>query len=194
MTIKDNLFDLTSEQEATSTMMYDGKIIKCLVAPYHSYAALEKIVKYTKNTYLFPERELSIAQIRGLISLIVSNPSTEEFRIITANQNVIMDMVDDCVRVLTEDGSIVACPCKTFMANIHDIRHYILENDAHKLSKAESTASRDKIQKMIDKVQAGVAPMSKNDFDKLIKEINIIGEPIIREKLKEMAQDNITII
>jgi len=56
MEIQNNLFDLTSEQEATSKMLYNGKIIKCLVAPYHTYNQLEKVIPYTKTTYLFPER------------------------------------------------------------------------------------------------------------------------------------------
>lgn len=49
--------------------------------------------------------------------MIVKNPSQEEFRIVTVNQNIIMDMVDDCVRVLTQDGRIVPSPVKTFLAN-----------------------------------------------------------------------------
>lgn len=56
MNISKNLFDLTEDQEKTSKMMYDGKVIKCLVAPYHSYDQLEKVIPYTKTTFLFPER------------------------------------------------------------------------------------------------------------------------------------------
>ena len=92
MKINQNLFDLTPEQIETSKMMYSGKVIKCLVAPYHSYQELEKTVSFTKTTYLFPEREASVPQLRNLISMIVANPSTDEFRIITTNQNIIMDM------------------------------------------------------------------------------------------------------
>lgn len=192
MQIKNNLFDLTPEQEETSKMMYDGKIVKCLVAPYHSYAQLEKIVPYTKNTYLFPERELSVAQIKGLISMIVKSPSTEEFRIITANQNVILDMVDDCVRVLTEAGNLVDCPVKTFMANIHTIRYKVLENEEHQLSKADKTQAHDKVQQLIDAVSE-TKSISKSEFDQLIREIDMIGEPIISSKIKELAYDNLTI-
>ena len=97
MKINQNLFDLTIDQEATSKMMYNGKVIKCLVAPYHSYTQLEKIVPFTKTTYLFPEREMSISQVKSLISMIAANPSQEEFRIVTANQNIIIDMVGECV-------------------------------------------------------------------------------------------------
>lgn len=191
MQIKNNLFDLTTEQVETSKTIYDGKVIKCLVAPYHTYAQLEKIVPFTKNTYLFPERELSTAQIKGLISMIVKNPSQDEFRIVTANQNVILDMVDDCVRVLTEAGDVVDCPCKTFMANIHDIRYHILENEDHQISKADKTKAHDKVQQLIDRVQEGT--ISKKDFEQLLKEIDMVGEPIISSKLKEMAYDNLTV-
>lgn len=65
--IKENLFDLTPEQIEMSKNIYGGKIIKCLVAPYHSYNQLEKEVTYTKNTFLFPEREMSSSQCSSFI-------------------------------------------------------------------------------------------------------------------------------
>ena len=118
MQITKNLFELTNEDIESSKMMYNGKIIKCLVTPYHTYAQLEKVVPFTKNTFLLPERELPITQIKGVVSMIVNSPSTDEFRIITTSQNIIMDMIDTSVRVLTESGDVVKSPCKTFMANI----------------------------------------------------------------------------
>lgn len=188
--INKNLFDLTPEQIETSKMIYEGKIVKCLVAPYHTYEQLEKIVPFTKTTYLFPEREVPIPKLKGLISAIVANPSNEEFRIITANQNVILDMVDSSVRVLTEDGRVVDCPVKTFMANIHDIRYSILENEAHQISKEDKTKAHDKINKIInilnDKKKSVI---SQNEYDSLSKEIDLIGEPIIRTKLMEMLRE-----
>ena len=193
MKINQNLFDLTPDQEATSKMMYNGKTIKCLVAPYHSYAQLEKIVPFTKTTYLFPEREMSVAQVKGLISMIVANPSQEEFRIITANQNIILDMVGDCVRVLTEGDEVVYTGTKTFMANIHDIRYELLENDDHRLSESERTQAHKNIGVLIDRVNDKATPIAKGDFTKLVSEINMIGEPIIQSKLKEMANE-LTII
>lgn len=194
MKINQNLFDLTTDQEATSRMMYNGKVIKCLVAPYHSYAQLEKVIPYTKTTYLFPEREMSISQVKSLISMIASNPSQDEFRIITANQNIIIDMVGECVRVLTEGDEVVYTGTKTFMANIHDIRYNLLENDDHRLSESDRTQSHNKIQALIDRVNDKSTKISQLDFGKLITEIDLIGEPIIKSKLKEMAYDNLTII
>ena len=191
--INKNLFDLTTDQEDTSKMMYNGKVIKCLVAPYHSYAQLEKIIPFTKTTYLLPEREMSIPQVKSLISMIVANPSQEEFRIITANQNIILDMVGECVRVLTERDEVVYTGTKTFMANIHDIRYDLLENDDHRLSETERTQAHKIISVLIDRVNDTSTPITQTDFDKLIIEINMIGEEIIKRKLKQMSHD-LTII
>ena len=189
MKINQNLFDLEPDQEATSKMMYNGKVIKCLVAPYHSYAQLEKIVPFTKTTYLFPEREMSVAQVKSLISMIVANPSQEEFRIVTANQNIILDMVGDCVRVLTEGDEVVYTGTKTFMANIHDIRYELLENDDHRLSESERTQAHKNIGVLIDRVNDTATPISKGDFAQLVSQINMIGEEFVKRKLREMASE-----
>ena len=190
MKITDNLFDLTQDQIASSKMMYSVKVVKCLVAPYHTFAQLEKVVKYTKNTYLFPERELSVSQIRGLISMIAANQSNEEFRIITTNQNVILDMIDSCVRVLTEEGDVVDCPCKTFAANIHDIRYYILENEAHQISTSQKQQSKDAINLIIQECQANAhKKMLKADYDILASKVESIGEDVIRGILEGHLQD-----
>lgn len=188
MKFKENLFDLTAEQIETSKMMYDGKVIKCLVAPYHSYADLEKMIPYTKTTLLFPEREMSVAQVRSLISMIVAQPSNEEYRIVTANQNIIIDMVDACVRVLTEGGEIVSSPCKTFMANIHDIRHYLLENDAHRISKEEQEQSRKKITDIFDYIKSKKS-ITSSEYNELKAKIDIIGERIIRIRLMDLLNE-----
>lgn len=184
--IKSNLFDLTKEQEELSKSMYNGKIIKCLVAPYHSYNQLEGVVTYTQTTYLFPERECSSSQIIGLISMICNSPSKEEFRIITTNMNVITDMIDDCVRVLTENGDVVPSSCKTFAANIHSIRHQILENKNHKTSEEEKNKSHEKINKLIKKINDS-SKINHKDSLKMLEEIELIGEPLISKKLKEMV-------
>ena len=186
--IKSNLFNLTSEQEEMSKMIYDGKIIKCLVAPYHSYEQLEKIVPFTKNTFLFPERELPASQLSKIVAMIVKTPSDEEFRIITANQIIILDMIDDCVRVLTEGGDVVDCPCKTFMANIHDIRYKLLENPDHQISEAEKNKASVYINKLIDRVN-NKKKMTQKEFVDIKNKIQLIGEPIIRVNLIEMLDD-----
>ena len=190
--IQPNLFDLSPEEERMSKMIYNGNIVKCLVAPYHNYQQLEKIVPFTKTTYLFPEREVSLPQLKSLISVIAQTPSTEEFRIITINQNIILDMIDGCVRVLTEKGNVVPCPCKTFMANIHNIRYYILENKDHQISPEEKTKSQEKINIIIEKVNKP-REVSQVEFDALQAEIDLIGEPIISDQLGMMIRRNLTV-
>jgi hypothetical protein len=185
--IKENLFDLSQDQIDASKNIYSNKIIKCLVAPYHTYNQLEKIVPYTKTTFLFPEREMTVNQLKSLVSMIVNNPSMDEFRIITTNQNIITDMIDTSVRVLTEGGDIVECPIKTFLANIHSIRYDLLENKNHQLSTEEQTLGQDRVNNLIKKIQKG--SISKPEFDKLIEDINKIGEPIIANKLISMARE-----
>jgi len=187
---ENGLFDLTKEQESLIKMMYNGKVVKCLVAPYHSYAELEQLIPYTKTTFLFPERDMSLQQIRSLISIIAETPATEDFIIITKNQNIILDMVDAGVRVLTESGDIVESPVKTFAANIHDIRYYLLENEAHQLNKEQRNKSNDKIQKLIDKLNKHKGQtIDFDDYKILESEIKLIGEPIIRKPLYKMLLD-----
>jgi hypothetical protein len=184
--ITQNLFELTPEQAETSKTMYNGKIIKCLVAPYHTYQQLEKMVPFTKTTYLFPERELTLHQLRSFISFMVANPQQEEFRIITTNQNIIMDMVDACVRVLTEDDRIVESPVKTFMANIHDIRYSLLENEDHRKVKTPvEPAGNKKVNALIEKLNSKKT-ITKAEYNSLLAEIDLIGEPVLVGPLKSM--------
>lgn len=187
MKFNNNLFELESEQIETSKMMYSGKIIKCLVAPYHSYMALENDIPYTKSTFLFPEREMSAQQVRGFISMIVNSPIQDEIRIITADQTIIGDMVGGCVRVLTEYDTIVDTDAKTFMANIHDIRYGLLQNPKHQKTQAEKELSKDKIRKIIEKVESGT--MNQSEIDEARNHIKIIGEPIIERRLGEMLDE-----
>lgn len=188
MKFESNLFTLSPSQEDTSKMMYNGKVIKCLVAPYHSYAALEKLVPFTKTTLLFPEREMNASQMRGLISMIVNKPGNEEWRIITASQSVIIDMVDDCVRILTEDGDIVPCPVKTFCANIHDIRYSVLENEKHQSSPENKSKAHDLVNILIERINASET-VSRKEYDDMMNQAKMIGEPIISNKLQEMIHD-----
>ena len=190
--IKENLFDLTPEQIDMSKNIYNGKIIKCLVAPYHNYNQLEKEVTYTKNTFLFPEREMTSAQCSSLINMLVKSPSQDEFLVITANQNIILDMIDGNVRILTEKGDIVDCPTKTFMANIHDIRYYVLENKDHQLSDEEKSESRAICDEIITLVNSPFT-MTKAEYDELLVKINLIGDDLIRGIVIRQANSNVNL-
>ena len=120
--------------------------------------------------------------------MIVSSPSPEEFRIITVNQNVIMDMIDSSVRILTEGGDIVDCPCKTFMANIHDIRLKILENENYQLTAEDKSKGKEKVNQLIEKINSK-KQISQTEFDNMKKEIDLIGEPVISNILKNMLEN-----
>ncbi len=187
MNIPKNLFDLTADQEDTSKMIYNGKIIKCLVAPYHTYNELEKVIPYSPNTFLYPEKELSIQRLKSFISTVV-NSKLEEAQIITTNQNIIMDMVDACVRVLTEDGTIVACPIKTFMANIHDIRYSLLENEDHQISKDKKEKGKEIVNDIITEIN-NLSTVTKDQRKKLEQRIDLIGEELISNILKSKLRE-----
>lgn len=84
MDLKENLFDLSEEELKMSKAIYGGKVIKCVVAPFHTYHELESVVSFTPTTYLFPERECTMPQLRSFINMIVNRDSDGEHRIITS--------------------------------------------------------------------------------------------------------------
>tara|TARA_R110000772_G_scaffold3193_5_gene11556 strand:- start:2807 stop:3388 length:582 start_codon:yes stop_codon:yes gene_type:complete len=188
MTFKNQIFDLTQEAEDLSKMMYNDKIIKCLVAPYHSFNQLETIFPFTKTTFLFPEREMNASQVSSFISMVVKSPKiTGDIVVVTTSMNIITDMIHQCVRILTEGGEIVDCPNKTFAANIHDVRYEVLENPDHQLSGSEKNMMQTSINKIIEDINSD-QPMVESDYDKMVSKIRLIGEPLIRTKLLEMAE------
>lgn len=192
LTLDKDLFELSDKEIETSKMMYDGKIIKCLVAPYHMFKDIEDALPYSENTFVFPEREMNINQIKSLISIIVASPKIQEARIVTKDQNIILDMIDGCVRVLTEGGDILPSPCKTLMANIHTIRYELLENEAHQKTKVERSSMTKSINDLISTINDHIdnkKTMSQSDYDTLVSKIDIIGEDLIRVNLREMARD-----
>ena len=189
MKISEELFELTSEEKETSIMMYNGKTVRCLVAPYHGFNDLEKVIPFTESTFLFPEREMSANQVRGFISMLVKSKH-QDIKIITTDQTIICDMVGDLVRILTEDGEVVNPHAKTFAANIHDIRYNLLENKDYQSSPEKKVQSRDAINKVIEQINSG--SMTQNEYDSAHKQIGMIGERIISIKLFEML-DEVTI-
>lgn len=185
MEFQKNIFDLTEEQEATSKLIYNGKIIKCLVAPYHTYNDLERTLPYTKTTFLFPEREMSSSQVLNFVSMLVAMPTNEEIIVVTASQNIIMDMVDSSVRILTENDEIVACPIKTFMANIHDIKYHILENKYYQKTAEQRNHGKEKVNDLINRVnEVEGKNISEEERNALLAEVEMVGEEIIRHHLK----------
>jgi hypothetical protein len=186
MNIPKNLFELSDLQIDESKMMYNNKVIKCLVAPYHSYQQLEHEINYTPSTYLFPERELSYSQTRKFVSMLTNSMSTDEIIVITSSMNIIGDMVSGCVRILDQQGVIQESDVRTFAANIHDIKLKVLENPDFEMSKAEQSNSTKKINDVIEKINSG--NISDDELEGVSCVIESIGEPIIRTKLREMLQ------
>ena len=129
MKLSQNLFELSEEDIETSKMMYN-KVIKCLVVPYHTQKQLE--LDYSPNVFMFPENEMTESQAKKFISMVTNLP-LQEVLIITKSSNIIYDMVDCCVRILTENNVIITCPVKTFAANLWDISLLILNNKEHQI-------------------------------------------------------------
>lgn len=192
--IQENLFDLNEEQISMSKTIYNGKVIKCLVAPYHSHRQLEELIIYTPTTYLFPEKEMTAEQVRSFISLVVANEKiteNDEIRIITASQSIILDMIDGSVRILTEFDTVVECPIKTFMANIHDIRYSVLENKHHQKTQEQKSETHSLINTIITDINNhsdNNLEMDEDMYKDYVSKIKIIGEPLIRNKLLEMIR------
>jgi hypothetical protein len=190
MRFKEGLFELTKEQENTVKMMYNGKLIKCLVAPYHSYSDLESVIPYTKSTFLFPEREMSDGQANSLISNLVES-DLDNIIIITTHMGIILDMVDG-VHVLTQNGTIVDGKTKTFMANIHNIRYNLLENPKHRngTEQIEKSKGVTEINKIIDKInELNGSSISQEEYNELKVKVDMIGEDVIRNTLTEMIRE-----
>ena len=186
-TIPINLFDLDEAAIASSKMFYEGKTIKCLVAPYHTLKDIEAMLDYSENTYVFPEDSMGLDKVKQLISIIVSQPREIEYRIITKNQNIIMDMIHTSVKILTECGEIVECHEKTLAANIHTIRHEILENEIHQISKSEMNHSYKYINNIIEVINSKTSSGITTAEQTILKEkIKGVGEELISNSLSDM--------
>lgn len=182
--INKNLFDLTPEQVETSKQFY-GKVIKCLIAPYHNIQTIP--LEPNDEVFVYPERDLSIQQRKELVS-IMSNSRKEEILFVTSDVFIILDMVDCCTRILTPDGKIEETPEKTFGANQHVIIYNVLQDDRHiEKNKEIKGAYVEKINKIITKVNSG--KMSQEEYKNSKEFINIIGEDLIRTKLLDMLRD-----
>lgn len=186
MKLQNNLFDLTPEEERMSKMMYNDKVIKCLVAPYHVASQLE--IEYGPNVMIFPEKELTHIQTKKFIS-ICCNSNFDEILIITASVDIIFDMIDDCVRILTEFDTIVRSPEKTFAANQHTIIYSILNNENHQTDKTQPKSYGD-VTKVIDLINSN-KDLTEDEVKFCEFVIENVGEPIISNRLKDMLSSKI---
>lgn len=188
--LKSEIFDLTTEQLDLTKMFYDGKVIKCLVAPYHTAQYFEENLKYAENVFVFPENSIPRDKLGYIISMIVNNPKYTEAVIITTSNEIITQMIGENVRVFTQAGNIVECPIKCLMANIHDIRYSLLENESFKDTKSINVSNfgNEFTQALIEKLRT-TEIKNKKEYDIFKSKIELIGERVIRDKMLEMLND-----
>ncbi len=182
--ISKKLFDLTPEQKDKSIKMY-GKVIKCLIAPYHTINRLP--LEHNDNVYVYPERDLTIEQRKELIS-DMCNTEKDEYLLVTSDMFIISDLITDCVRILTNDAEIIECSIKPFGANLYDVLKILRQEKTYN----ESSKYRNILRKLITDIE-NKKPMTKDEFDNAKFIINSTGDEIISLKLNEMLKD-ITII
>lgn len=186
--ITKNLFDLTSEEEQISRQFY-GKIIKCLIAPYHHIKNIP--LEPNNEVFVFPERDLTIQQRREIVS-VMANSAAPEIRFVTSDVFIITDMVQSCTRTLTPNGEIEKTSTATFCANAHDILFSVLQDKRHVNAYQDNkNKNRDVINGVIRAIEA--KSMTHNEYEANMKIINAIGEPIIGDRLKDMIRE-VTIV
>lgn len=183
--ISKSLFELTKKDKAMSVQMY-GKVIKCLIAPYHNITNIP--IESNNTTYVYPERDLDIQQRKEIVS-VMANSALPEVCFVTSDVFIIRDMIDCCTRVLTPEGKIESTPQKTFAANHHTVLHEILADEHHiDQYKEGKTKSTDIINKVIKDLQTKkTMSFSEKEAHRAI--INSIGEDLISHKLMEMLDD-----
>ncbi len=184
--ITKNLFDLTPEQIETSKSMYGGKIIKCLIAPYHSIKDIP--LEPNNEVFVYPERDLNIQQRKEIVG-IMANSNKEEICFVTSDLFIILDMVDVCCRILTPEGKIEKVDEKTFGANPHTIIYKVIHNAYYvKEQEDKSLDFRQTINKIIDEVN-NKKGMTVEQYEANRKKINLIGEPLIKNRLLDMLRE-----
>jgi len=182
--INKELFKLTPEQEQTSITMY-GKVIKCLIAPYHNIKNIP--LESNDEVFVYPERDLSIQQRKEIVGVMASS-AKKEICFVTSDVFIITDMIDSCCRILTPDGDIEEVGEKTFSANAHTILLEVLQNDAYvKKYKDGIKDSRNTINEVITAINKKTMTQAEYDKNKAI--IDVIGEDLIRNKLNQMLRE-----
>jgi uncharacterized protein YaiI (UPF0178 family) len=165
-------------------MFYNGKVIKCLVAPYHTAQYFEKNLEYVNNIFVFPENSISQQQLSSIITMIVNSPKYSEALIITADVFLITQMIGENVRVFTQAGNIVPCPIKCLMANIHDVRYRLLDAAEFKDgSDVPTDFGREMVQSLLDQIRSNT-DKSTTRYNFMKSRIDMIGEDVIRIALK----------
>lgn len=186
--INKEIFKLEKEQEDFTKIFYDGKVIKCLIAPYHTSEYFEKNLEWTDNIYVFPENSIPRDRLSSLIGMIVASPK-QEVIIITTSNEIITQMIGDNVRIFTQAGNIVPCPIKCLMANIHDIRYNILENKSFQDGNSTNISNFGEgfVKSLIDKINT--TEMTKENYELFKSRIDLVGEKVIRVALMNTLEN-----
>lgn len=198
-------FDLTEQEIELSKTYYKGKVIKCIIAPYHSYEQLKDMVDY--STILFPERGLSLLEADSFIYNLIENDEVQEATIITSNPYIVRDMIRPCVRVFTFYGELARFPMSTFRINLLELEEILFTNEDEEYRKEDEEPKEFKappaghsysdkiIVELIDfmnEYSDGEKTMSKKDFDSVQDKIKMIGDTYLRVSL-EMHGEKITV-
>ena len=186
--INKEIFKLEKEQEDFTKIFYDGKVIKCLIAPYHTSEYFEKNLEWADNIYVFPENSIPRDRLSSLIGMIVASPKPEVIIITTSNE-IITQMIGDNVRIFTQAGNIVPCPIKCLMANIHDIRYNILENKSFQDGNSTNISNFGEgfVKSLIDKINT--TEMTKENYELFKSRIDLVGEKVIRVALMNTLEN-----
>ena len=173
------IFSLKESQVNASKAMYNGKIIKCLIDPHHN---LDDVTNYIGNgsqgkLYIFPENNMSLLDTQLFIKNLVDSEISEPITIITANQNIIMDMIGDCVGILNTDYSVSECNSATLYANLYDIQRICG-------LKRCSVFAANKLKELIDAVAIfetdSTLIITSAEYTEIKESLDIIGDEVFK--------------
>jgi hypothetical protein len=189
------LFEIIEEAKELSKKFYNGIIVKCLVAPYHSEQLLktyfnEKIGYYG---YIMPENNMSLNNQRYWLRELLESmegSDVKEIHIITSSMHIIRDMLGECTRLLTETYDIVnpleegdefnKTHGKTLAANFYEIETAYLNNEKYK--KDEKQYHSIKLFEIIDIVNKDNP--SEEELTNAIEVIEVLGDSFLKSSLK----------
>ena len=191
------IFNLTDEQIKLSKSLYNGKIVKCLIAPYHSPSEVGALLINDKNVtldssfFLFPERELSLMDCQNFVSKIIEDDKIQEVIIITSNHYIIWDIVQPLTKVLTIDNELADYPMQTLRANIMEMQgNFFIDDDEHdnfKIPEEVESYSDKFVNEIIDAVNYHIDEekvMSKKLFNTLQNKVKLIGDSFLKSSLE----------
>jgi hypothetical protein len=188
--LENKLFNITKEQEELSRKLF-GRIVKCVVAPNHTY---DQIVAMVSNTYIqvFPERDISKVETRHFISNTLKEGEgargNGDIFIVTSEINIIIDIPGELVRVLDLEDKLQDCPIKTFHSNIIDIVVELFHNsnfsnidESKQFSDSQLSSAIIKIKKA-DEEERHLSPEEEEEVQHIL---DILGNDYLLANIQE---------